>query len=182
MSNLFKNIYEVLGNIMTSTTAYYTQGNAMIERTNHTIEEGLAKYVGEHHNTWSDNLPLVIMAYRSSIHSVTKYSPFYLLFGSPCALPIHCIYRTIETKVYPTLSEYVGCLKNELQSRQKLVRKSTDVEQERQKSYYDRSTFGPQCGEGDLVMVFNPIIKTGQKKTLNLSIVDHKLYVKELTI
>ena len=118
---------------MTSTTAYHTPGNSMIERTNHTIEEGLAKYLGEHHNTWSDKLPLVMMAYRSSIYSVTKYSQFYLLFGSPCALTVDCIYRTIETKIYPTLSEYVGCLKNELQSCQKLVRENTDVEQERQK-------------------------------------------------
>ena len=47
----------------------------MIDRTNCTIEQSLAKYVGEHHNTWSDYLPLVIMANRSSIHSVTKYGP-----------------------------------------------------------------------------------------------------------
>ena len=39
-----------------------------------------------------------------------------------------------------------------------------DVEQQRQKTYYDRSTFGPQYEVGDLVMVFNPTIKTGQTK------------------
>ena len=41
----------------------HPQRNAMIERTNLTIEESLAKYVGEHHNTWNDYLPLVMMAY-----------------------------------------------------------------------------------------------------------------------
>ena len=136
----------------------------MIERTNRTIEESLAKYVGEHHNTWSDYLPLVMMAYRSSIHSVTKYSPFYLLFGRSCALPIDCMYQTIQTKIYPTLSDYVGCLKDELQTCHELVRESMEVEQQRQKTYYDRSTFGPQYEVGDLVMVFNPTIKTGQTK------------------
>ena len=40
-----------LGINRTSTTAYHPQENAMIERTNRTIEESLAKYVGEHHNT-----------------------------------------------------------------------------------------------------------------------------------
>ena len=39
-----------------------------------------------------------------------------------------------------------------------------DVEQERQKTYYDRSIFGPQYEVGGLVMVFNPTIKTGQTK------------------
>ena len=39
-----------------------------------------------------------------------------------------------------------------------------DVEQERQKTYYDLSTFGPQYEVVDLVMVFNPTMKTGQTK------------------
>ena len=32
------------------------------------------------------------------------------------------------------------------------------------KTYYDHSTFGPQYEVGDLVMVFNPTMKTGQTK------------------
>ena len=164
MSNLFKNMCKELGINRTSTTAYHPQGNAKIERSNRKIEESLAKYVGEHHNTWSDYLPLVMMAYRSSIHSVTKYSPFYLLFGQSCSLPIDCMYQTIQTKIYPTLSDYVGCLKDELQTCYELVPERMDLEQERQKTYPDRSTFGPQYEVGDLVMVFNPTIKTGQTK------------------
>ena len=164
MSNLFKNMCKELGINRTSTTAYHPQGNAMIEPTNRTIEESLAKYACEHHNTWSDYLPLVMMAYRSSIHSVTKYSPFYLLLGRSCALQIDCMYQTIQTKICPTLSDYVGCLKDELQTCHELFRESMDVEQERQKTYYDRSTFGPQYEVGDLVMMINPTMKTGQTK------------------
>ena len=136
----------------------------MIERINLTIKESLAKYVGEHHNIRSDYLPLVMMAYRSSIHSVTKYSPFYLRFGRSCALPIDCMYQTTQAKIYPTLSDYVNCLKDELQTCHELVQESMDVEQERQKTYYDRSTFGPQYEVGDLVMAFNPTMKSGQTK------------------
>ena len=164
ISNLFKSMCKELGINRTSTTAYHPQGNAMIESTNRTIKESFAKYVGEHHKTWSDYLPLVMMAYRSSIHSVTKYSPFYLLFGRSCALPIDCIYQTIQTKIYQTLSDYVGCLKEDLQMCHELVRESMDVEQERQKTYYDRRTFGPQYEVGDLVMVFNPTMKTVRTK------------------
>ena len=163
-ANLFKNMCKELGINRTSTAAYHPQGNAMIERTNRTIEECLAKYVGEHHNIWSDYLPLVKIVYRSSIHSVTKYSPFYLLLGRSCALPIDCMYQTIQDNIYPSLSDYVGCLKDELQTCHELVWESMDVEQERQQTYYDRSTFGPQYEVGDLVMVFNSTTKTGQTK------------------
>ena len=62
------------------------------------------------------------------------------------------------------MSDYVGCLKDEQQTWHELVRESMDVEQERQKTYYDRSTFGPQYEVGDLVIVFNPTMKTGQTK------------------
>ena len=116
MSNLFKNMCKELGINRTSTTAYHLQGCAMIEPTNRTIEESLAKYACEDHNTWSNYLPLAMMTYRSSIHSVTKYSPFYLLFGRSCALQIDCMYQTIQTKIYPILSDFVGCLKDELQT------------------------------------------------------------------
>ena len=133
MSNFFKNMCKELGINRTSTTANHPQGNAMIERTNRKIEESLAKNVGEIHNTWSDYLQLVMMAYRSSIHSLTKYSPFYLLVERSCALPIDCIYQIIQTKIYPNLSDYVGCLKDELQTCHELYREKMDVEQERQK-------------------------------------------------
>ena len=100
-----------LGIDRTSTIAYHPQGNAMIERPKRTIEESLAKYVGEHHNTWSKYLQLIMMAYRSSDHTVTKYSPYYLLFGAPCALLIDCMYKTLQTQVFTTPSDYVGNLK-----------------------------------------------------------------------
>ena len=74
------------------------------------------------------------------------------------------MYQRKQTKIYPTLRDYVGCLKDELQTCHELVRESMDVEQERQKTYYDPSTFGPQYEVGDLVKAFNPTIKTGQTK------------------
>ena len=67
MSNLFKNMCKELGIDRTSTTAYHPQGNAMIERTNQTIGENSAKNLGEHHNTWSKHLQMIMMAYRSSV-------------------------------------------------------------------------------------------------------------------
>ena len=158
-----KKMCKELGINRTSTRAYQSQGNAMIERTNRTIEESLEHYVGEHHNTWSDYLPLVMMAYRSSIHSVTKYSPFtsFLDDHRSCR---HCTYQTVRTKTYSTLSDYVSCLKDELQTCHELVRESMVVEQGRQKTYSDRSTFGQHYDVGDLVMVFKPQWKLDRQK------------------
>ena len=103
-------------------------------------------------------------AYRSSVHTVTKYSPYYLLFGAPCALPIDGMYETLQTQVFATPSDYVGNLKKELQLCHQLVRLNMEVEHERQKTYYDRKQFGPKYQTGDLVLLFNPAVKPGQTK------------------
>ena len=92
MSNLFKNMCKELGIDRTSKADYHPQGNRMIERTNRTTKKCLAKYVVEHHSTWSDYPSLVMIAYRSLIHLLTKYSSFYLFFDDHalCGL-IACI-------------------------------------------------------------------------------------------
>ena len=90
MSELFTELCRVLGIERTSTTSFHPEGNAMIERTNRTIEESLSKYIDDHQSDWNCYLQLVMMAYRSSIHAVTKHSPNYLVMGTPLRLPIDC--------------------------------------------------------------------------------------------
>ena len=41
---------------------------------------------------WDVHLPLVMMAYRSSVHSSTQYTPHYLLFGHEICLPVDVMY------------------------------------------------------------------------------------------
>ena len=83
MSKLFCSLYSELGIQRTSTTSYHPQGNAMIERTNRTIEEGLSKYIGQYQHEWTKFAPSAMMACRPSIHSVTKNSQrmCYLVFN-----------------------------------------------------------------------------------------------------
>ena len=52
----------VLGIDRTSTTSYYPQGNARIERSDKTIEEPLSINVGENHNDWAKYFQTVMMA------------------------------------------------------------------------------------------------------------------------
>ena len=43
---------------------------------------------GEHHSDWDDLLPAVMMAYHSSVHKSTGFSPYRLIFGEECTLPM----------------------------------------------------------------------------------------------
>ena len=164
MSKLFCILCSDLGIQRTSKTSYHPQWNAMIEQTNRTIEECLSKYIGQYQHDWTNFLPLAMMAYRSSIHCVTKYSPAYVVLGFPLSLPIDCIYSTPQTAIYATPSDYVYSTKQKLQETHQLMRESMDIEQERQNTYYDRSKYEPNYKVGEGVLVFNPTVKKGETR------------------
>ena len=86
------------------------------------------------------NQELIVTAYRSSVHTGTK-KHYYFPLGAPCALPIDCMYETLQSQVFATPSDYVGNLKKELQLCNELVRLNMEVEREGQKNYYDRKQF-----------------------------------------
>ena len=48
----------------------------------------LAMFVGEYCDDWDDLLPAVMMAYRSSVHKSAGFSPYRLMFGAECTLPM----------------------------------------------------------------------------------------------
>ena len=48
----------------------------------------LAMFAGEHRHDWDDLLPAVMMAYRSNVHESTGFSPYRLMFGEECPLPM----------------------------------------------------------------------------------------------
>ena len=164
MSKLFRSLCSELGIQRTSTTSCHPQRNAIIERTNRTIEECLSKYIGQYQHEWTNLLPLAMMAYRSSIHIVTRYSPAIVVLGFPLSLPIDCINSTPQTTIYETPSDYVFTMKQKLQETHQLMREYMDVEQERQKSYYDRSKYGPSYKVAEEVLVFNPTVEKGETR------------------
>ena len=55
-------------------------------------------------------------------------------------------------------------MREKLQETHQMMREYMDVEQERQKSYYDRSKYGPSYKVGEVVLVFSPTVKKGEKR------------------
>ena len=87
-SQLFQNLCSVFGINKTRTTAYHPQSDGMIERMNRTIEEMISKYITENQRDWDVVLPLVMLAYRTSTHDSTGFSPAMMFLGREPRLPI----------------------------------------------------------------------------------------------
>ena len=75
------------GSHKTRTTPYHPESDDLVERFNRTLLMMLAMFASENKDDWDDLLPAVMMAYRSSVHESTGFSPYRLMFGEECTLP-----------------------------------------------------------------------------------------------
>ena len=64
------------------------ESDGLVERFNRTLLMMLAMFAGENKDDWNDLLPVVMMAYRSSVHESTGFSPYRLMFGEEFTLPM----------------------------------------------------------------------------------------------
>ena len=140
-SRLFQHLCEALGADKTRTTPYHPQSDGMVERQNRTIQQMLSAYVNEKRDDWSDHLDLIMMAYRSSVHQSTQFTPNLIMFGREVNLPM-----TVELGVFPTGDrpqcpvEYVEWVQNTALERVfHFVRVNTESSVHKQKHYHDRN-------------------------------------------
>ena len=165
-AQLFKEMCNLFSIEKTRTTPYHPQSDGMVERMNRTIQDMLAKYVAEHQRDWDVHLPMVMMAYRSSVHSSTQYTPHYLLFGHEVRLPLDVMYGR-EPHQPEAASEYARNLRSTLEEAHERAREHLKTAQRRQKDYYDRRVAGDEIKVGDHVYLHFPVIKSGRTKKLH---------------
>ena len=81
-SQLFSEICHLLGIHKTRTTPYHPQSDRLVERFNCTPRTILAVRMRQvPKDTWDDELPMLMMAYRCNVQESTKFTPFRLMFG-----------------------------------------------------------------------------------------------------
>ena len=150
----------------TRTSPYHPESDGMVERMNRTLQDMLAKYVSDHQRDWDEHLPLVMMAYRSSVHASTQYTPFYLLFGHEVRLPVDVMFGR-QPNHKPEVSDYVRNLRDTLEEVHEHAREHLRAAQKRQKDHYDQRIAGEQIEVGDRVFLHDPARKKGQTKKLH---------------
>lgn len=158
-SDIVKHLCASLGIEKTRTSPYHAQSDGMVERLNRTLKDQLAKYIYQSGGEWDRYLPQVELAYNSSVHSSTGYSPFFLAHGREPHLPVH-----VSLNWNPALSASApsspGAYAQDLCMRLSHVF-SDAIDRSiaaklRQKGQYDkRVSFHPHQ-EGDLVLLDDP--------------------------
>jgi hypothetical protein len=69
-------------------SAYHSQTNGQIERTNQVLEGMLRACVLQHGSSWDKSLSYVEFSYNNSYQASLKMSPFETLYDRKCRSPL----------------------------------------------------------------------------------------------
>ena len=109
---------------------------------------------------WDPLLPGLMMAYRSSVHETTKFTPFQMMFGRQFRLPIDIMFGTPEHTISCS-NPYVNQLRSNLEKCYNIVRRNISKEQIHQKDQYDKKQAGSNFTVNDMVWLqHNPAKKS----------------------
>ncbi|KAJ0068233.1 hypothetical protein NL108_017965 [Boleophthalmus pectinirostris] len=161
-SDLVKHLCRLLGITKTRTTPYHAQSDGMVERLNRTLKDQLAKYIAQTGGEWDQFLPQVELAYNSSVHSSTGFSPFFLVHGREPNLPLDIILNCSPTVTSPTPgtpAAYASYLSSRLTHAFADAAHNSTISKLRQKSQYDKKVVFHPHEPGDLVLLDDPANK-----------------------
>ena len=139
-------------------TFYQSRTNGAVERLNGSIQTMLAKRVKETQTDWHLHLPIVISAYRATVHEVTNFSPNMLMFGREVRLPVDLLYECpANNRAMPrSTDEFVQGLADRMLDNFEAARDNLHRAAEIRKSQYDTKVKSVPFSVGDRVYYWYP--------------------------
>ena len=81
IAGFWKRLLELLHIDRSLSSGHHPESNGQTERTNQTLEQYLHCFISYQQDDWVDWLPMAEFAYNNSVHSSTKQTPFFTIFG-----------------------------------------------------------------------------------------------------
>lgn len=160
-STLFKELCRLLHIHKSRTSPYHPQSDGLIERFNRTLLSMLSLFVEDNQLNWDKLLPYVMLAYRSSVHASTSFTPYRVLFGQEIVLPVDIMLKVNNQESFTSVDEYVSRLRDTLSTVVEAVKRHQSRASQQQKRSYDFRANFQYYSEGELVWVRNKAKKRG---------------------
>ena len=169
-AKIVKEICTILETRKTRTTGYHPQfNNDLVERFNRTIIDMLAKHQVDHPADWDKQLSLVAMAYNTSVHESTGYTPFFLTHGREMRLPTDLMIPVpVPDRVGNVTTRFAKTLEEALFTAFRIADNFLNGARKRRKRGYDKWAKEHSFSVGDRVWLFDPTARRRRANKLIL--------------
>ena len=142
------------------TSPYAPSSNGKTERCHRFLNDIIAKGLqGKPHDEWEEMLPAALFAMRTCVNESTKYTPYMLLYGRDCVLPLDTV-LTPRRRYYG--EDYVPTMFQRLHAAFLHVADNTKHARAEVKRQADKRARQRQFVVGDPVYLHDPVVKEGQ--------------------
>ena len=148
---------ELLGTVKTKTTPYHPRSDGLVECCNRTLLAMLAMFVSREHDNWDDLLPFMMLAYNTTVHTSTGFTPHRLVFGEECNLPGNLVHRELHPDPPPQdIGDYASWIRQALYEAYDEVHAQQQRTTHRQKRNYDSKAVARTFPIGCWVLRYYP--------------------------
>ena len=166
VSNLFSSLMEYLEIQVTHSLPYFHQTTGMVERLNQSLEQIICHYTTTNPLNWDEYIPMALFALRTSVHSSTSQTPFFMTYLRDPLLPYDKFLSPFRLRYFPE-EDYLQRLMMESQIAFHKTKEFMMDQATKRRTLYDKNVNPQRFTEGQVVYVRDLAPKPGTMSKLN---------------